>query len=260
MKQHGCKLIYETDDVLIDGHIPKWNPGHNVLSSQGIQDCIKGFLKICDAVFVTNQGTANIYGKYNKNVFILPNSIDFTKFSPMPGNSGSTGVLWQGSGTHQEDLNLMGDALGRLAQNPNVSVKIWGDHTIAGTQHVSSVNFEHFYSTLAKLDAKIGLAPLLPCLFNACKSNLKVLEYAAQGMVPVASAFGNYRDTITDGTTGLLVSDNTTWYNRVMELIQNPSLLNQLRQNAFDMVNEKFNIDKNYKLWEAAIETVYNQP
>lgn len=45
----------------------------------------------------------------------------------------------------------------------------------------------------------IGLAPLLPTAYNACRSDVKFLEYAAAGVVPVLQNHGPYRALAEQG-------------------------------------------------------------
>jgi hypothetical protein len=54
----------------------------------------------------------------------------------------------------------------------------------------------------------IGLAPLLDTPFNGCKSPIKAMEYAAIGLVTLASDVPAYRGSIADGPGGQLVSND----------------------------------------------------
>jgi glycosyltransferase involved in cell wall biosynthesis len=253
MKQKKAKLIYEIDDDLFS--IPQWNPAHKELSANQVQRGIRAFLSIVDAVFVTTEDLAVVYRKHCKNVFVLPNSLDFDRFYPAPKNSKKKVVLWQGSGTHEKDLAILGDSLAMVHALPEAFVKVWGGHTIEGTYNVPPVPFEAFYPILSQMDAHIGLAPLVPCVFNNSKSNLKFLEYTAQGMVTVASNVGPYK-TIQDRVTGMLVGDNRDWFDKINELLQDESLYNTILENAVDFVHENYNIQKNYPMWVDAFETV----
>jgi glycosyltransferase involved in cell wall biosynthesis len=105
----------------------------------------------------------------------------------------------------------------------------------------------------------IGLAPLSAIQFNRSKSNLKFLEYTAYNAVTVASDFGPYKNTIEDGVTGVLVSDNRDWYDKVRELLDDEDLYNTILANAKKLVKENFDISKNYVLWEKAIKEVMGE-
>lgn len=59
----------------------------------------------------------------------------------------------------------------------------------------------------------IGLAPILPTDYNRCRSDVKFLEYASQGVVGIYADLEPYRATVVPGETGLL-------YHRPSELIE----------------------------------------
>jgi glycosyltransferase involved in cell wall biosynthesis len=59
----------------------------------------------------------------------------------------------------------------------------------------------------------IGLAPLLDTEFNRCKSALKAMDYAAMGLVVLASDMPVYRGSLADGPAGRLVANSAAaWY------------------------------------------------
>ena len=106
------------------------------------------------------------------------------------------------------------------------------------------------------MDACVGLAPIVPIPFNRSKSNLKFLEYSAQRIATVASNFGPYAGTIQDGETGLLVSDNKDWYDKIKYLLDHDDERNRIIENAYKYVKENYDISKNYILWKNAIDSV----
>ena len=125
-----------------------------------------------------------------------------------------------------------------------------------GAQILPLVPFEAFYQMFGQVGTYIGLAPLCANIFNRSKSNLKFLEYTVYGAVTVASAVGPYKDTIEDGVTGILVHDNRDWYDKVKMLLGDPLMHARILKNAQALVQEHYNIEINYKLWDAAITEV----
>ena len=61
-----------------------------------------------------------------------------------------------------------------------------------------------YYNFISQLD--IGIAPLQDTPFNAARSDLKVYEYAANGVVPVVQATGPYLQSLIPGRTGFFFS------------------------------------------------------
>ena len=69
----------------------------------------------------------------------------------------------------------------------------------------------------------IGLAPLLDTPFNACKSPIKAMDYAALGMVALVSDSPVYRGCLADGSAGQLVCNNpAAWYAALDRLVRDP--------------------------------------
>jgi glycosyltransferase involved in cell wall biosynthesis len=256
MKQVGTKVVYEIDDDLL--HVPEWSPAYSAYGSKANIELVKKFISNVDAVFVTTEYLKKVYSEYCEHIYVLPNSVPFDTFAPMPGNSTKKVVLWQGSCTHERDIAIMCKSIDRLVDDPDVLVKFWSAG-YPGVCTVPYVTFYDFYAMLSQQDAYVGLAPVVAHEFNKSKSNLKFLEYTAQGVATVASNFGPYADTIEDGVTGLLVSENKDWYDKIRYLIDHEDERNKIVANAQTMLKEKFDLNKNYVLWRDAINEVLSR-
>jgi len=266
MRKAGAKTVYEIDDDLFN--VPDWNPSSRVLNTKKVQDGIKHFLANVDAMFVTTDALAAAYRNYCENIYVLPNSIDYEiVFPPGERNTIKPVVCWQGSYTHAKDVAVARAGFERLAKDKDILFKMWCGITndkqqefdIPGAEVVPAVSFENFYQMSNQIGMYVGLAPLSTHPFNRGKSNLKFLEYTVYNAVTVASAFGPYRDTIEDGVTGILVSDNRDWYDKVRMVIDDKVLHATLLENAKKFVRENYSIEKNYKLWQTAIEELLGE-
>jgi len=267
MQKRGAKLIYEIDDNLFN--VPKWNPSSKILGAKKVQDGIKNFVSRVDAMFVTTEALKDAYKDYCEHIYVLPNSIDYDLVYDYPKNTDKPVVCWQGSATHQRDLSIAQHGIEQLAKDEDLMVKIWCGFKeqskaryddrkpifdVNGAEILPLVPFEGFFQMFGQLDVHIGLAPLAANPFNKCKSNLKFLEYTAYGAVTVASSFGPYGDTIEDGETGILVSDNRDWYDQVRMLVDDPDNYQRILTNAQALVKEKFNIRNTFVYWQDAID------
>lgn len=253
MKKKGMKLVYEVDDDLFN--VPKWNPTHKWFNRSEVRSGIEECLRMCDAIFVTNDYLKSVYEKHNENVYVLPNSIDFELVFKPPRNSKKKVVCWQGSNTHEKDLNLIKPCIKKLVKDDDTFVKMWS-LKLPGTHTVPLIPFEGFWPMLSQLDVHIGLAPITPTAFNKSKSNLKFLEYSSLGIPTVASNYGEYKNTIVDGETGLLVDTVGQWYDAVRSLLDDEALYNRISKNAKKFVFENYNIATNCKLWKSAFDEI----
>jgi len=255
MQAKGCKIVYEIDDNLFC--VEPWNPAHNILGKKAVKDNIKYFLGKVDALFVATENLKEVYEPYCKRIYVLPNSLELSAFHTPPKNSAKTVVGWQGSHTHEKDVALAKSAIERLAREDEVYIKLWRiDLGIPNTYVVPFVPFECFHAMFSQLSFDIGLAPITYINFNRGKSNLKFIEYTAQGAVTIASDFGPYQETIEDGETGLLINNPKDWYDAVMYLVEDLDLRMRLLDNAKNYVLENYDMSKNYKLWKNAIDEI----
>ena len=79
----------------------------------------------------------------------------------------------------------------------------------------------------------IGLAPLVDTRFNACKSPIKALDYAALGLAVAASDVPAYRGSLADGGGGCLVpNDTAAWFDALSRLVRDRVLRAQLARGA----------------------------
>lgn len=264
MKRTGTKLIYEIDDDLF--HVPEWNPAHEILGARKTQDGIKHFLSQVNAMFVTTEALKKAYEDYCEHIYVLPNSLDYSFLFPSEDyNTKLPVVCWQGSMTHERDVAIAQKGFEQLAQDKDLIFKMWCGFDretknpifdIPGAQTLPLVPFEGFFQMFGQVGVYIGVAPLAANQFNKGKSNLKFLEYTAYNAVTVASNFGPYKDTIEDGITGILVSDNRDWYDKVREVLDDSDLYMSILNNAKQFVTENYDINKNYTYWQTAIEEV----
>jgi O-antigen biosynthesis protein len=267
IQKAGAKLIYEIDDDLF--HIPEWNPAYKILGTKKVQDGIRRFLARVDAMFVTTEALRDTYKNYCEKIYVLPNSIEYDFIFPMDEkNTHLPVVCWQGSMTHERDLAIAKKSFERLAHDEDLLFKMWCGidqdtkkpvFEVPGAVTLPLTPFEGFFQMFGQVGTHIGLAPLAAIPFNKSKSNLKFLEYTAYNAVTVASNFGPYKDTIEDGVTGVLISNNNDWYDKVRELLENETLYNTILENAQTFVKENYDISKNYKLWETAIREVLGE-
>lgn len=88
----------------------------------------------------------------------------------------------------------------------------------------------------------IGLAPLLPTEYNRCRSDVKFLEYACSGVVPVLQRLEPYSG-VDDGKTGFLFDSPEGMIRRLDELVASPALRQQVASAAYAHVSSQRRMD-----------------
>ena len=101
----------------------------------------------------------------------------------------------------------------------------------------------------------LGLAPLEDTRFNAGKSWLKPLEYAAVGVVPVMSPRAEYRAINAIGI-GMLAAKPRQWLTHVRSLVRDPVLRRDMSQRAREAA-ALFTVETGAHLWWQAWEDAH---
>ncbi|HVY38508.1 MAG TPA: glycosyltransferase [Polyangia bacterium] len=143
-------------------------------------------------------------------------------------------IGWTGDGGEREDLAVALPALGRiLARHPQVRLSVRGGREIgevvaalpservtlvpaAATDGASLASF------LGGLD--IGLVPLAPSSRERFVSDVRALEYAAHGVLVVASDAEPFRELIRPGQTGLLFREPEDLEHALEQTLADPDL------------------------------------
>lgn len=202
---------------------------------------VKGNVAAADLVICTTPSLANVVSEYNPNVKIVPNYID-EALCLLPRSdrqdewhADHVVIGWQGSDTHGLDFADAWPSVKRLlGRYPHTHLTTMGANYV-GTlprgredqhHHIPWIqsDWEAYYRSVAHFD--IGIAPLRSNPFNQSKSWLKVLEYMALGVVPVATALPEYTKLLRP--VPLLLVDpgqDHGWFSTLRYLVENPDAL-----------------------------------
>lgn len=177
-----------------------------------------------DLVTVTTPALAERYAPHGR-VAVLPNLVPERYLSVVsPGHDGVV-VGWGGSvATHVGDLEATGGGVARAVAESGARFHVVGTgvrvrRSLGLTEAPSStgwVELDEWPAALAALD--VGIVPLASNRFNAAKSWLKGLEYAAVGVPFVASPAPDYRRLHREGA-GMLAHSLDEWQRHVSALV-----------------------------------------
>jgi glycosyltransferase involved in cell wall biosynthesis len=123
-------------------------------------------------------------------------------------------------------------------------------------------DYATFFSQFTRAGYAIGLAPMMDDLFHNSKTNIKFRDYAAAGAVGIYASTPLYRDNgVVDGETGLLVSgEPESWLPALSRLIENPALIETIRQQAYEFVKSRYNFDVVSKMWLEHLRSLPARP
>ena len=241
-----------------DGRSVKmWEDGVNGFSVKNNRQIRKDFvdvIRIVDCVTVTTEPLRKEYARFNDNVRVVPNAIDFDLWEKPPIRYEKEGVrlLYTGAANHQEDFMFIKDVLRGLQDKyPKLKIVFVGtnwkmlqnglDYSRVETH--PWVGIETYPYLMRQLCCDIGIAPISKTKFNDCRSALKWKEYSALKMATVATDHGPYARAIRHRETGWLADTKQEWFNALSLLIENPELRERTALNAYKEVKKKYNLD-----------------
>lgn len=207
-------LIYEIDDLLIG--IPKWNYAHEYYAKN--EENVKKIINLADGVVTSTVPLAKVYSEFNKNIVVIPNHLpkfiwgDIYPAHDYYKSGNKIKILWAGSANHFSLPHLVnkgihGGDFGKELMDfirKTTDKYEWifmGAMPLELKDIKSKITFIDWIDVfnyprkMKSLEADIGIAPLVPGIFNECKSRIKQLEFVASGMPGVYSDIYPYKDT-----------------------------------------------------------------
>ena len=180
-------------------------------------------LGAADVVWLSTQGLYNKLAPLRPDAVVVPNGLDERIWTaPIPTlHDQPVRILCMGTTTHDHDLAIIEPALSRIKAEygERVTIDIVGMSSRQNLPpEINRVNppfsamrsYPAFVQWLNSAEPPwhIGLAPLADTKFNRCKSPIKAMDYAAMGLVVLASDMPVYRGSIADGPAGQLVPND----------------------------------------------------
>jgi glycosyltransferase involved in cell wall biosynthesis len=207
-KALGKPTVYELCDDL--WALPPSSPMRLFYDQSNNMLLIKRLAHYCDALQFSSPELKRKFGFLNSNSRVFPNQILEAPPQRARKAEGSVIVGWGGSNGHLSDMAKISDPLIRwIMSRENVHLylmcadRIWGLFDALPEdrkKRFATGSLAEYYNFLSHLD--IGLAPLEDTPFNRSRSDVKFLEYAAYGVVPVVQGTGPYLLSVEHGRTG----------------------------------------------------------
>jgi len=255
--------------------------GFDLVRNQLSVKSYKFLLKHVDALIVTQPYLADQLRKYNPNIEIVPNDVDFKnhyRFRNQPQRDGKVRILYMGGSSHFLDWKFIAPVLKSIvAQYPHVRICCFGDIrrwaiSDLGEEFVEDMQWQGDYKSfclkMGTMGVDMAIAPLAmedpyEAEFNRCKSCLKWVDYGAVGIPCIAQneipyspeiAFGeNVPDLLWDG---VLASTHEEWFLALSTMIENPTMRETIGSNAYQTVFKKWNSGTKADEYHAVFERI----
>jgi glycosyltransferase involved in cell wall biosynthesis len=247
----GAKVIFDFDDAIWFMDVSDANKKFKFLKNPGKTADI---IKVSDLVFAGNQYLADYAKLNNKNVVIVPTTIDTEEYKRMslPQKDDSVCIGWSGSITTIKHFEYAIPVLTKIKEKygNKVSIKVIGDGNFRNESlGVVGIPWKHADEVKELSGIDIGIMPLPDDEWAKGKCGLKGLQYMALEIPTLMSPVGVNSEIIQDGVNGYLANEVDEWVEKISKLVESEELRKQLGQKARETVLNHYSIEsekKNY--------------
>jgi len=238
-------ILYLLDDPL---YVPYRSPANGALSYLKAFGKVKTLCRMATVVFANSPQHVEFARQYNANVLEVPSVVDadvYTGWQPRTA-TGPITVGWSGSVTTVPNLQLIRTPLEHVAQRDDVALRFIGadDVGLNGLRYEAQAwDAATEVEDLRAID--VGLAPLPRTPWTERKFILKVVQYMALGIPPIATPLGANPVVIDDGVTGLLADGDAAWVAAIERLVEDDDLREQMGRRAADVAHSKYTLQAN---------------
>lgn len=195
LQADGMRVVVDIDDdfMALNRKNGVWDRTHPSVSPDCNWQHLSAACRMADLVTVTTPALARRYGAHGR-VAIIPNHIPASYLDIERPQNDVPVVGWSGAvATHPDDLQVTRGAVSRALQQTGARFLMVGpaDGVQANLGLLEPpvatgfVDLDDYPFEMARID--VGIVPLEDSAFNAAKSWLKLMEFAALGVVPIGS-------------------------------------------------------------------------
>lgn len=250
------RLVFDFDDAIF---LPPKKQGllYKLTSSQ---NKVSEIIKVSQYVVTGNNFLKEYALTYNKNVEVIPTSIDTERYSLKQKKDVSDKVTigWIGTPSNLSYLYSLTNVLQNLSRRYKIVVKIIGGKG-ARIESVDIISCKWRYETEVEdiQSFDIGIMPLLNNEWSKGKCGTKILQYLSVGVPVVCSPVGVNKEIIKDGINGFLANSDEEWVEKLSRLIKDEKLRHRFRENGRRIVEEQYSINANAPKLKSVLEKVY---
>jgi glycosyltransferase involved in cell wall biosynthesis len=241
----NAKLVFDFDDSIWLLDTSSANQKWAWLKSEKKTSQI---IKCSDLIFAGNSYLANYARQYNKNVKLIPTTIDCDLFKRKVDYNDNERLCigWSGSITTIKHFEKAISFLKIIKQKygDKIFFKVMGDPTysnadldIKGIPWNSSSEVE----TLQSFD--IGIMPLPDDEWVKGKCGLKGLSYMALEVPTIMSEVGVNSEIIADGSNGFLAKNDDEWIDKLSQLIESYELRKKIGTAGRETVIKSYSLE-----------------
>jgi len=240
-----AKLVYDFDDSiwLLDTSEAnkKWEWLKSVKKTSEI-------ITVSNLVFAGNNYLADYAKQFNKNVKIIPTTINTAIFKRKTEYTNNAKICIGWSGSHTT-IKHFEEALPFLKKIKNkygdkVVFKVMGDEFYSNEAlDIKGMPWTNDTEIIQLESFDIGIMPLPDDQWVKGKCGLKGLAYMSLEVPAIMSKIGVNTEIITDGVNGFLAGTEEEWINKLSQLIESFELRKKLGSEGRKTVEERYSVE-----------------
>jgi glycosyltransferase involved in cell wall biosynthesis len=198
----------------------------------------KKLAQMVDAVIAGNLYLAEWYGRYCKNIYIIPTAIDCDRFQPRnentPRRSGDDFIIgWTGTSGNFRYFELMARPLARfLKAHPTSKFLVLADRRpslpFIPESQTQFIPWSPQEEAIVIQQMDVGIMPLFDDEWTKGKCSFKMLQYMAAGIPVIVSPVGMNKEVLAKGDCGFEAQKEDDWYEALAVLIADLELRRKL--------------------------------
>lgn len=238
-------FIFDFDDAIF---LPASSSQNSFIEKFRRPEEVCKLIKMSNHVIAGNYYLAEFAAQYNKNVSVIPTSIDTDKYYPISSDLPIKKIVigWIGSVTTAEFIFILRDAFTELSKRKNIVFKVVGGNlNCAQIPDIINIpwSMDEEIKHLKTFD--IGIMPMPDNEWTRGKCGFKAILYMGMGIPCVCSPVGVNKEIIKDGINGFLADKPEEWIDRLSLLIDNAELRRKIGLAGRKTIEEKFSVRMN---------------
>ncbi len=245
----GKKIIYDFDDAIWIRNYSEANKG--VARFLKFHRKVKAICRMSHRISTGNHFLADFARRYNKNVVIIPTTIDTENHHnqlKQISDNGKLVVGWTGTHSTPAQLRQVEDQLKQVQQEIDFELQVICNQD----PKFEEVSYRYIpwngdteIEDLLKFD--IGIMPLKNSDWERGKCGFKALQYMSLGIPVIASEVGANCEIVEHNKSGILISPDEPeqWVVWLGKLLQNPDLREKLGMVGRKRVEQNYSVNSN---------------
>jgi tetratricopeptide (TPR) repeat protein len=236
-RDKGLRTVFELADDL--NALQPWNAVYEFYNNKENIGLIYKLANYCDKLQFSVFELQRLYGMLNTNNEVFQNQILELHQTQRRNYNDDFIIGWGGSHGHLEDVASISEPLIKwVLSRPNIKLHLMCSRAIWELFKDLPENRKRYFPTGSIKDyyeflngVHVGIAPLRNTAFNRARSDVKYLEYAVSGVVPIVSDLETYQHVI-DGENGFVFKNELDLIKRLDLLENNRQLLEKFSLSA----------------------------